>query len=333
MLCIYSVIVVYNTVAHSEKKDENGKAYLFCSKYGDRIGGINISRLASLNQFDREGGMVRLIAYMALVLVSPGVLAGLLEKEINVDAFKEIILEHNFDIQIQQGESNRVIVKGDQEVVSKLDAEVKEKTLRLAIQYGDNAELAERLKWMASEIKVKIITDGELDFLKLLGGGDVYFKDVSLNELSVYILGASDLYMQNVTANKIKWALTGAGDVKVNEVMASDVIIKSTGAGDIGVQSLVSKHIEVVSMGAGDISVYGDGVSETLQVDLMGAGDVQLKKVAVTEADVSIKGAGDIYLNVDKKLKASIYGSGDIRFFGEPELKTTVIGSGSVRPF
>jgi hypothetical protein len=102
------------------------------------------------------------------------------------------------------------------------------------------------------------------------------------------------------------------------------------GAGDISIVNLNSDQFEIDLNGSSDVTALGS--ARKLAVTINGSGTVHLEDVVANEATATIRGSGDIRLQVLEKLSATILGSGDIRYHGTPQVSKSIQGSGSVAP-
>lgn len=102
------------------------------------------------------------------------------------------------------------------------------------------------------------------------------------------------------------------------------------GAGDVSIVNLDSDQFDVDLNGSSDLTAIGS--ARQLSVTINGSGTVDMQDVVANEATATIRGSGDIRLQVVEKLSATILGSGDIRYRGTPEVDQNVQGSGSVEP-
>jgi hypothetical protein len=102
------------------------------------------------------------------------------------------------------------------------------------------------------------------------------------------------------------------------------------GAGDISIVSLDADQFDVDLNGSSDITALGS--ARKLSVTINGSGTVHMEDVVANEATATIRGSGDIRLQVLEKLSANILGSGDIRYRGTPQVDKSIQGSGSIEP-
>ncbi len=122
-----------------------------------------------------------------------------------------------------------------------------------------------------------------------------------------------------------------SGVTEVNSaslIEASKLFIKSAGASEIDIELEVDDLSLEVS-GAGKVKLKGN--AQTLQADISGAGYLKAKQLKVENADVSVSGAGNAYLNVTNSLECSVSGAANVNYSGNPETKNfTKSGSGNI---
>ena len=82
--------------------------------------------------------------------------------------------------------------------------------------------------------------------------------------------------------------------------------------------------------GSGNVQLNGS--ANELICSIRGSGDVHAFDFPVTEADLLIKGSGNMDVSVSDYLKVRIDGSGDVQYIGSPQLDVQITGSGNVNP-
>ncbi|HXB09972.1 MAG TPA: head GIN domain-containing protein [Puia sp.] len=121
--------------------------------------------------------------------------------------------------------------------------------------------------------------------------------------------GGSDVFIQDVIhADNLKMHLSGGSDLR--------------GKLNIG-------DLDVTQSGGSD--AYVSGTARTLYVHTSGGSDYHGYDLAADNCEVEASGGSDIYLTVNKELKARAHGGSDVHYKGNGSLReTSTGGSGSV---
>jgi len=123
--------------------------------------------------------------------------------------------------------------------------------------------------------------------------------------------------------------ISGSGQITLNSQFGSLEKATITGSGNIKSNVNTDYSSVYVSItGSGNITLKG--TADDLKAVTTGSGKMQLSDLSVLDADCSIAGSGDMYLNVEQTLKATISGSGDIFYTGRPAIDLIGLGSGKL---
>jgi hypothetical protein len=162
--------------------------------------------------------------------------------------------------------------------------------------------------------------------------------DISVGSPGSFSVSADDDLLPDIETNVSKNTLTvdatgiePVTPVRVVAVVASLQGIKTTGPSTVTGTSLGSAskmHIDI--NGTASVSLVGVGRA-TLVIDMVGAGRVDASSLPAKAADVEVKGAGTVQVNVEKSLKARLDGPGVVTYSGDPQVDAKVSGGGEVR--
>jgi len=120
--------------------------------------------------------------------------------------------------------------------------------------------------------------------------------------------------------------VSGSGQIALNSQFSSFEKASITGSGSInGNINTVYSKLNLTISGSG--SIFIKGRADELKAKTTGSGKMRLSQLTVQDAECTVSGSGNMYLNVEKTLKATILGSGDILYTGRPAID--IIGSGS----
>jgi hypothetical protein len=134
-----------------------------------------------------------------------------------------------------------------------------------------------------------------------------YVSVRQLDQLSAH--GGSDVYIQDeIHADNLKMHLSGGSDLR-GKLHIGDLDVAQSGGSD----------------------AYVSGTAQTLHVHTTGGSDYHGYDLAADNCDVEASGGSDIYLTVNKELKASAHGGSDVHYKGKGSLRdASTGGSGSV---
>ena len=124
-------------------------------------------------------------------------------------------------------------------------------------------------------------------------------------------------------------ALAGAVDLRAGRIETPQLLIAASGGSSVRIDDLQSPSLRVA--GSGALSAHLAGAVTDANFSIAGAGQVQADKLKAVNASVSVSGVGNVVLSVEKTLRASISGAGSIEYYGNPEVKKSVSGMGSVK--
>jgi hypothetical protein len=127
-----------------------------------------------------------------------------------------------------------------------------------------------------------------------------------------------------------KAAISGSGSIigltAFNNLENLDLVI--SGSGDLDLET-ESDELNVRISGAGDLDL--SGTTEYFDILISGSGSIDAYDLETREAEITISGSGNVFLDVEDYLKVSISGSGSVFYHGTPEIDSHITGSGTVR--
>ena len=189
--------------------------------------------------------------------------------EMNLEAFRQVVLNGSADLEISQAEACRVKVTANEEVFQYLDYRVEDGVLIL--------ETAKDGKPV--HIQAKTFT--------------VYLSAPLLESLTVN--GAADAEMSGYTSDsEIAMTVNGAGDISLSDIKVPTLRFAVNGAGDLDAKGLDTGNLYVSVTGAGDIRLSGQ--SGYANFSVTGAGDIDARGLDCPKVDKHKSGAASIRL-------------------------------------
>lgn len=105
-------------------------------------------------------------------------------------------------------------------------------------------------------------------------------------------------------------------------------LVSLQGAGSMKIEDYFGKELTLNLQGSGDMLVTGQ--AQTFKVNITGSGDIDAQGLQTEISDITLRGSGDAYVKVNKKLHVNIEGSGDLIYDGTAIVTTSIRGSGDV---
>jgi len=197
------------------------------------------------------------------------------ERDLDVGGFDRIEVASALDVTVVAADEAGATVRGDDNVVDRVEADVRRDTLRLSLEDEVSLTGAE----LAIEVRVP-----ELVGLRVSGASSVTLEPaVPAEELSVELSGAASLDGQ-VSVDALTATLAGASDLTL-EGGADRATVEADGASELDLADLTVGELEVSLSGASSGEVT---VTDTLAVELAGASSlVYAGSPEVTDQDVT----------------------------------------------
>lgn len=238
--------------------------------------------------------------------------------------FSEVVVFGDIEVEISQGEENRLLLRGDTEGLDMEPFVVQDDMLILGRSRKDGKRRFQDLKYR--------LTVDDIKRVALKGSGDIYVRPMDVEQMRVSIEGTGDIRLFDLKTSSARLEIKGTGDIQVAEIETEVLDLAIAGTGDIHLKHLRAERIEASIAGSGDIRAHKPAEVEDLQINIVGAGDVNFRKVASEVAQVNIVGSGDAHIGESETLQVAIMGGGDVHYRGEPEISENILGSGSLRP-
>jgi lipopolysaccharide export system protein LptA len=241
-----------------------------------------------------------------------------------VESFTKIAFATSGKAYVRQGNTYKVELEGNREVLDKMEAVVE----------GDKLIIRQKEKWFNwnwsdTDRITAYITTKNIDGLSVSGSGDMVVETrVKTNALTLSVSGSGSLKVE-ADAGTTKARVSGSGDLIVRGNLAS-FEGNVSGSGKIELQASVSGTAAFDISGSGKI--LASGKSNTVETEISGSGKVLAADLETRSCRVRISGSGSVEINVTDELDAKISGSGDVRYRGNPaRVNAHSSGSGSVK--
>jgi hypothetical protein len=214
----------------------------------------------------------------------------LVTRQYDFKSFTRLEVSHAFEVQITRGDTFKVEVTVDDNIVDRLRVEQNGATVKIGMESGISFGTMTRRA-------VVVLPDLEAVSLSGASQGSVAGFD-SRKDLDVGVSGASDLSLTGVRAADTAFDVSGASKV----------------AGD-----LQAGAVRMEASGASQITLQGSGVDGDLEAS--GASKLVLSGFELATADVTVSGASSASVNVARTLDADASGASTIEYSGNGTIR------------
>ena len=244
--------------------------------------------------------LVSLACQVAIPTIVNG--SGILDTETrDVSNFDAISLENMGDVYIEVGNTERLTIEAEDNLLPLLTSEVKNGVLKLDVVRGRNIDPTKPITYN--------ITVKDLENITLAGSGVIYSAPLEADRMTVMLAGSGNIELEEVTSTDFKVTIAGSGNITVDEIVTESVDATINGSGDIQIAGVAPKQ---------KLDVFGSGSYL--------AGDLQADTI-----DINIAGSGSVTVWVMEHMNATVNGSGNISYYGRPTIDHTDNGSGTLR--
>ncbi len=230
----------------------------------------------------------RILALVAILVFagSQQIIAQKSQTRNNLSAFTEISLKIGANVHLKQGSTQSVEVKGEENTLTKLITDVKERTL--VIKFPADTWFS---NWNPGKIDIyvtipqidgltisgsgSIVSEDKIDTrilsLLLSGSGNIKLDDLNAEKVSAALSGSGNVFISGRgTASEFKASISGSGNIKAIDFPANDVDVKISGSGNCHVNSI--KNLVAKLAGSGNVIYRGDPLVDTT---IVGSGNVK----------------------------------------------------------
>lgn len=179
------------------------------------------------------------------------------------DGFDRIEFRAFGTLEVVQGADESLAVRGDDNLLPRIDTFVEDGTLVIEIEEGIVPIPSDGFRYD--------VTVTDLEGLEVTGAGRIALDGFSGDRLEVDFSGAGDLDLVRLDVDVLDVSFSGAGSLYASgraDVQEVDL----TGAGDYDAGDLATRSTDISSSGAGSAEVWA---TDDLRVDASGVGRVQ----------------------------------------------------------
>lgn len=186
---------------------------------------------------------------------------GVVTKTLKLDRFNEIGLAVVGEVFIHKGNTQKVTVEGQANIIDNLETEVK------------NGEWDIKFDRKTKNYKPLVfhITVPEIEGLAIAGSGSIIGEDDfdGMDRLSFSVAGSGNIEFAG-SARKVSVSIAGNGDVDISDVKTEDCKVDIAGSGNCKIEVVESLSVSIA--GSGDVIYKG---SPRVSTSIAGSGRVR----------------------------------------------------------
>jgi hypothetical protein len=231
-----------------------------------------MKKLLFLNRFRAISAAGTLLIFLSFNLRAQ-------EEQRNVSGFNSIGFALPCQLEITQGTTEGLTLKGDKEDMDKIVTEVRGSELKIYTN-SHNARFHDVV------IRVSVVN---LEELSAAGSGNVVFKTgLKTSDFEISLSGSGNLNCDNLMASSTNVNLAGSGSVSLGGVVSEDSEMNIAGSGNINAEKLQVKKCEVSISGSGSARVWA---TDKLESNIFGSGNVYYKGKPLVDANTAGSGS------------------------------------------
>ena len=189
-----------------------------------------------------------------------------------VSGFERVVLDEYGELILSQGAQPSLTIEADEDVLSRIETEVKDGTLTIGIggTWWDKLGMALNDVLSGRKIVYQLVVS-ELTGVTVRGAGRVKCAELRTDRLEVRVAGAGEVTIGSLMVGQLGVDVPGAGRVQLAG-KANEQRVALTGAGSYRAPQLESQKAEVKLAGFGSATIY---VAQELDVSVQGVGTVE----------------------------------------------------------
>ena len=189
----------------------------------------------------------------------------IVEKEVSISGVKGVHLSGSGTVEITIGKTEVLIIRGDDNIIERLDIDVHKGILELGQYKGSNWNMS------PTQSIEYYVTVTDLEELCVSGSGEMKVKDkITAGDFEMHISGSGELYVSDLRAKDLEVSISGSGECTVSGGVDKQNIHIS-GSGEYKAKDLESNEAECHVSGSGEMEIR---VAELLDASVSGSGDI-----------------------------------------------------------
>lgn len=202
------------------------------------------------------------------------------DDERSVAGFTKVIVNGPLDMLITAGDTDRVVVRADDNIAPLVETSVLGTTLVVGLKSGASYRTRTKMQIQVQAARLRGVT--------MRGSGEIRVDRVDADIFEATVQGSGDVIVDALRADTVAVSIAGNGDIRAKGT-AGTVGVAIDGNGDVHFADLVARTVAVSIRGSGDARVHA---TETLQVSISGSGDVRFR--GSPKVTRTISGSGSV---------------------------------------
>jgi len=220
--------------------------------------------------------------------------------ELDLAPFHSILTESSFEVRIEQGPEQSVVVEGKQNIISDITTEVSDGIWLISLTGDCYNDL---------DIVINIIIP-TLKLIESTGADRVILNSFdSLDQVQILVSGSGRFFQSGVLD------------------ISDQLTIQSTGSGEM-TANFNSALLNVLVSGSGNVNLSGTTDAQT--ISMTGSGSYFAFDMTSNSCIIDNSGAGNAEVSVENELDVKISGSGNVSYKGDPSITSSLTGSGKL---
>lgn len=198
-----------------------------------------------------------------------------------VGAFTSIASSGSWDVMVAYGESNSIIVEGDENLLSYIETNVENGKLTIKTKKNVNLRTKNKI--------VVYVSVTQLSGISLSGSGDIMGvgKFTNSDKAEFKISGSGSIKLSFDKIASIESAISGSGNIRL-EGSASQLDARISGSGNADFSNVVCDDAKAQISGSGNIKL---NANKSVDANISGSGNVT-NKGAAADLKKRISGSG-----------------------------------------
>lgn len=197
--------------------------------------------------------------------------------------YDAIKVSGSFDVDLVAGKEGKIIIKGEENLVSVIKVEVEGNILKIYTEKGSSIRPS-----IGKKIEVTVPFE-KISEVSLSGSGNIQSKDAIKTDKFIAKLAGSGNFNLEVNSSDLELNLSGSGNINLKG-SSNSLISKLAGSGNIEAANLKAKNVDVNVSGSGNSRV---NCVESLTARIAGSGDIKYTGNP-EKRDVKVSGSGSI---------------------------------------
>jgi hypothetical protein len=240
----------------------------------------------------------------------------IIEDERKVAEFSKLSVSHGIDVEITQGNSNKVIIVTDENLQEKIIVKVEGDELQIYVE--DSIYKAKKM--------TAVVTVKKLNTIKASSGSDVESKNMLVCDvLTIQCKSGSDIEL-DLEANSVSCKLTRGSDAELNAKVKESVLFSAEHGSDIEAK-LTAQSIICYAKHGSDFDLSGK--TNKLEIEASGGSDISASNLIAEDCKLNVSGGSDAKVHSTESIDIHASSASDVYYSGNPEHKNIHANSGA----